>query len=153
MRDFAEELCFDMAFAGFYQVLFALGLMIPFLLFERNVFGKPLKLVLRCFALFNLFLFSWSVVGNGAWLLLTKDRFSVQDDAPIWTSFLPIGRYLLDHAAGDSDGWYLLGDTTLTQLRIIWTVTAGAVWLMTALSLHLYLRRQSAKAARQTVSL
>jgi hypothetical protein len=149
MSAFTEELLFDVVFAGFYQAAFALAFVGPPLLAAVHFLHLSLARVLQGFALFNLFLFAWSALGNFAWLQLTWDRITVLDDAPVWASFLPFGRYLLDHAAGGRDGWHLIGDTTIVQLTVFWAATAIPVWLLTISTMCLYLRTYAARPAQQ----
>jgi hypothetical protein len=104
---------------------------------------------LHRYVLFNLFLFLWSALGNYFWLRLTWERIAVLDDAPVWASFFPFGRFMLDHAAGGRDGWHLLGDTSISQLRWFWAATAIPVWLLTALTMRVYLRTYAATATEQ----
>ena len=134
MSGFVSDLFVTTVFAGVLQLMFALPvaaiLCVPF---QRGS-------LLRHFALFNLFLFVWSVFGVAAWLCLTEHRLAVLDDAPVWSSVFPFGRAMLDHAAGGSDGWQLLGGTSMSQLRVLWGATVLPVWFFAALSLWVWLR-------------
>ena len=150
MSAFVEELFFDVVFTGLYQALLALAVATPVLLLGGLWLRIDYGLLVRRFALFNLFFFCWSVLGNCLWLNLTWNRLAVADDAPVWAPFIPFGRYALDHAAGWRDGWHLLGGTTVTQLKWIWAATAIPVWLLATLSLFVYVRARTAKSRNRT---
>lgn len=144
MSDFVPDLIADTIFAGVLQTLSALPVAAVLCLSRRR--GSLLCL----FALFNLFLFVWSIFGNAVWRHLTDHRLAVLDDAPVWSPVFPFGRAMLDHAAGGSDGWQLLGTTSLGQLRIWWGATAFAVWLLASLSLWVWLRFRTIRRLRGT---
>ena len=133
MSDFASDLFVTAVFAGVLQLMFALP--VAAILCVSRQRGS----LLRLFALFNLFLFVWSVFGVAAWLCLTEHRLAVLDDAPVWAAIFPFGRAMLDHAAGGSDGWQLLGGTSMSQLRVLWGATVLPVWLLAALSMWVWL--------------
>jgi hypothetical protein len=149
MSAFAEGLIFDILFVGLFQLVFAFGVAISILPLCALSLRIGYPVLLRRFALFNLFFFGWSAVGNAAWLLLTQNRLVVADDAPVWAAFIPFGSYLLDHAAGWPDGWHLLGSTTVAQLRWIWAATAIPVWFLAILSLFIYMRTHAARSGDQ----
>ena len=145
MSAFTEEFLFDIVFVGIHQMAFALIMVAPLLLAAAYFSHAGYARVMRRFALFNVFLFGWSTLGNFTWLRLTWNRLSVLDDAPVWASFIPFGRSLLDHAAGGRNAWHLLGDTTIEQLRLFWAATAIPVWLLTIFSTCLCLRIYAAR--------
>ncbi len=77
MINFVSDLFVNAVFAGILQIVFAFPVAIILCMFRRR--GK----LLRLFALFNLFLFVWSVFGVAAWQYLTEHRLAVLDDAPV----------------------------------------------------------------------
>jgi hypothetical protein len=145
MSSFVDGLLFDVVFVGLYQALFAFVVALFVLPVVALWAPSNYGLFLRRFIIFNLFFLGWSAVGNALWLYLTSNRLNVADDAPVWAAFIPFGLYLLDHAAGWRDGWHLLGGTTITQLRWIWAATAIPVWLLTILSLFIYVRASAGR--------
>lgn len=149
MRAFAEDLVFDVLFVGVYQALFALFAALTLLPLCAISLRIAYPVLLRRSAIFNLFLFCWSAVGNAAWLLLAQDRLVIADDAPVWAAFIPFGSYLLDHAAGWRDGWHLVAGTTIAQLKWIWAATAIPVWLLAILSFFLFMRTRASRSGVQ----
>ena len=149
MTPFADELLFDVVSAGLFQAVLAIAFAVPVLLV--SAIWRPINCgrFVRRYALFNLFLFGWSALGNTVWLWLTWGHIAVLDDAPVWASFIPFGRYLLDHAAGGPDGWHLVGDTTITHLKVLWAATAIPVWLLTIASMYTYLHTYAARHREQ----
>ena len=137
MSGFASDLIVTAVFAGILQAILALPVAAVLCLPRRR--GS----LLRLFALFNLFLFAWSVFGGAAWLRVTEHRLAVLDDAPVWSAVFPFGRAMLDHAAGGSDGWQLLGGTSMSQLRVLWGVRFLPVWVLAGLSSCGWLRLRS----------
>ena len=129
MSEFTSDLFVTAVFTGVLQLMFALPVAAILCVFRQR--GSLLRLC----ALFNLFLFVWSVFGGAVWLSLTEHRLAVLDDAPVWSAVFPFGRAMLDHAAGGSDGWEFLGGTSMNQLRVLWGATVLPVWLLAALSL------------------
>jgi hypothetical protein len=147
MSTFVDGLFFDVVFVGFYQALFAVVVALTVLPIAALWLRINYGLLVRRFMIFNVFFLCWSAGGNALWLYLTSNRLAVADDAPVWAAFFPFGRYVLDHAAGWREGWHLLGGTTITQLRWIWAATAMPVWLLTILSLFIYVRARAARTA------
>jgi hypothetical protein len=82
MSGFASDVFVTTVFAGILQLAPALP--------AATIICAPRRRgVLRLFALFNLFLFVWSVLGMAVWLRLTEQRLAVLDDAPVWKAVFP----------------------------------------------------------------
>jgi hypothetical protein len=150
MSAFADGLIFDVLFVGLYQLLFAFVAAISILPLCALSFRINYPVLLRRFAIFNLFFFCWSAVGNAAWLLFAQNRLVIADDAPVWAAFIPFGSYLLDHAAGWRDGWHLIAGTTIAQLTWIWAATAIPVWILAILSFFVYMRARAPRSGVQS---
>jgi len=144
MGDFMENLICDVILIGFYQVIFAILFAGPVLLVCMRFFHANGPRVLRRYALFHLFLLGWGVAGNAAWLQLTAGRLAVRDDAPVWASFIPFGRFMLYNATGFAGGWELRGGTTMGQLQGLWAATAVPVWILAGVCMYIYLRLRGA---------
>ena len=137
MNPFVDELSLNLLVDGFCQTVWGVACAITILPCLAWVLRRDYARLVKTFALFNVCLFFWSGVGNGTWLYLTENKFSVLDDAPVWTLYYPPVAGMFDHAAGGRDGWELLGHTTFPQLYWLWAATALPVWLLAGMSLTL----------------
>ena len=117
MSPFEEDLLFGVVFVYLSQAGLAVALAPALFFIVAFCRRVDYDRFLRRYALFNLLLFGWSAVGNYFWLRLTSGRFAVLDDMPVWASFVPFGRFVLNFATGGPDGWHLMGDTPMAKLR------------------------------------
>jgi hypothetical protein len=91
----------------------------------------------RRFLLFNALLLVFGGLGNLIWMMLVYDhRYISQDTVVDFFPFIPFGQWALDMEWGGKTG-SLLNGASLWELREIWALVAGVVWLFTIL---IYLR-------------
>ncbi len=137
MSGFIDDLLVYFLFVGTYQIALASVSAVVLLSLGRSFTGLAYGWMLSRYALLNLFLLGWGALGSALWAHFTSGRLAVADDAPVWAPFIPIGRGVLDYAAGSSAFWHLLGDTTLPQLQLIWAAIAIPVWILSFASVRL----------------
>ncbi len=96
--------------------------------------------LISAYLVFNAFLLIWGCLGHYTFLAATYGKLYVSMDRIVdWFPFIPFGQWVLDQTLYGPRG-YLIGDTSLWQLRVIWAAVAIPVWVLTYASTVLFLR-------------
>lgn len=131
---FFVESFFYLLAAGSLQAIGALLVAPLFLVIARRRTGQSVASLFCTYWFFNLMLLLWGCLGHYAFTWLTFGRLYVSADRIVdWFAFIPFGQWVLDQTFGDQRG-YLIGQTTLWQLRLIWFAFAAPVWWMAYVS-------------------
>jgi hypothetical protein len=88
---------------------------------------------LRRFLLFNALLLAFGILGNAIWMAFVYGhRYISQDTVVDFFPFIPFGQWALNVEWGGKTG-SLLNGASLWELRGLWALVAGPVWVSTVL--------------------
>lgn len=122
-----------LVFTGFFQLLLlivAALLSLPVLFLRGR--GKYLRMQGRL-ATFAAMLLLFGCLANSIWMITVFDHYYQSRDVVVdFFPFLPFGQDVLDREWNGRTG-FLIGGTTLSQLRLMWLGFALPVWVLTVL--------------------
>lgn len=121
--------------AGILQALLAIPLVLILVLIAWRRGPGTFHRLFHAYVVFNSFLLIWGCLGHYGITFLTFHKLYVSVDRMVdWYPFIPFGQWVLNQGLGPDSHGYLIGDTTLWQLRWIWLGFATLVWLLTYFS-------------------